>query len=272
MRGRLGCWRMMAVAGLAGLLPTFLSLFPFAGKPAPRRGPRRPPVCLEAWVRLRSYRGCPVLAAAAGYRLAIHCFRGGHSDGALIFAGPFPGRAYISERPVPLEKWVHLAGLAGSLSTAAGRWIVPETPTRAPIPAAIAFDGRDVTAGRWLAQVNPLPLGYDPEEERPAAVVPPDGEIGAWRLSRGWRSLAQVAAARGSPRCLAPLPQPGAHDLLAGVRPGGGFTARGWKILAAGLLLALTMAAAGMALRPRHRGAPAAAAEGGALERVREER
>jgi hypothetical protein len=316
MGGRVGCWRLVAIAGLAGLLPTFLSLFPFASRRAPRAGrrvPRRPPVCLEAWVRLRSYRGCPVLAAAAGYRLGIHCYRGGHlerSDGGLVFAGPFPGRAYISERPVPLGVWVHLAGVEGSLSAAAGAPIAPASPIaptapraqEPPIPAAIAFDGRDVTAGRLLAQSDPLPLGYDPLEERPAkvraaqaagacggpAALPGgrdpacreitaslDGEIGAWRLSRGWRSLAQVAAARGSPWRLAPLlpprplEAPGATGSTAAGGPGGGITVRGWEILAAGLLLALAMVAAGMALRRRHGGPAAAAARGGALERLR---
>lgn len=324
MGGRVGCWRMVAVAGLAGLLPTFLSLLHPGSGSVPRLA-ARPPVCLEAWVRLRSYRGCPVLAAAAGYRLEIHCFWGGHqerSDGALVFAGPFAGRAFISERPVPLGRWVHLAGLEGSLGAASLAGIAPtadpSNPPMAlvvrkpsgppmapapPIPAAVLFDGRDVTAGRLVAQADPLPLGYDPGEERPAAIAGAgasggcggpaafaggrdpvcrdrpalDGEIGTWRLSRAWRSLAQVAAARGSPWRLAPLPPPpqepapGATAAAGG--PGGGISARGWKILAAGLLLALAMTGAGMALRLRKSGAPTAAAAGGAaLDRARVQR
>ncbi len=257
MGGRVGCWRVVAVAGLVGLLPTFLSLLHPSGRPAPHLA-ARPPACLEAWVRLRSYRGCPVLAAAAGYRLEIHCLWGGHlerSDGALVFAGPFSGRAFVSLRPVPLGRWVHVAGLA---------------PLPA-VPAAIDFDGRDVTAGRLTAGAEPLPLGYDPWEERPSWVTAErrDGEIGAWRLSRGWRGLAQVAAARGAPSRLAPLPAP-PRDAAPGEPAAGGdgrvITARGWKVIAAVLLLALAMAGAGMALRLRHGAATAVA--GGALARV----
>ncbi|HLX09843.1 MAG TPA: hypothetical protein VKY89_18450 [Thermoanaerobaculia bacterium] len=291
MGGRVGCWRVVAIAGLAGLLPTFLSLLhPGGGGPVPRLA-APPPACLEAWVRLRSYRGCPLLAAAAGYRLEIHCFWGGHlerSDGTLVFAGPFSGRAFVSSRPVPLGRWVHVAGLAPSL---------------APLPAiqaAIAFDGRDVTAGRLTADAEPLPLGYDPWEERPpwvkavgavarcrgpaapaagndpacrGAVERPDGEIGAWRLSRGWRGLAQVAAARGAPSRLAPLPAPPRGSASGEPAAGGAgrtITARGWKVIAAVLLLALAMAGAGMALRLQHGAATAAtaAAGGGVLARV----
>jgi hypothetical protein len=262
MGGRVGCWRVVAIAGLAGLLPTFLSLLHPGGRPAPRLA-APPPACLEAWVRLRSYRGCPLLAAAAGYRLEIHCFWGGHlerSDGTLVFAGPFSGRAFVSSRPVPLGRWVHVAGLAPSLA-----------PLPA-IPAAIAFDGRDVTAGRLTADAEALPLGYDPWEERPSWVTAerPDGEIGAWRLSRGWRGLAQVAAARGAPSRLAPLPAPPRGSAPGEPAAGGAgrtITARGWKVIAAVLLLALAMAGAGMALRLRH-GAATAAAGGGVLARV----
>ena len=73
----------------------------------------RAPVSLEAWVWLRSYRGCPVLAAAGGYRLGLVCDATGASRGLVAFGGPFDGRAYISARPVPLGRWVHLAGMEG---------------------------------------------------------------------------------------------------------------------------------------------------------------
>jgi hypothetical protein len=178
MGGRVGCWRVMAVAGLAGLPPTLLSLLHPGGRQTPRLA-ARPPVCLEAWVRLRSDRGCPVLAAAAGYRLEIHCLWGGHlerADGALVFAGPFSGRAFVSSRPVPLGRWVHLAGLAPMLAAPSG------APLPA-LPAAIAFDGRDVTAGRLTADAEPLPLGYDPWEERPSWVT----------AERAWLVAALVA-------------------------------------------------------------------------------
>src|SRR6202040_2806768 len=84
---------------------------------------------------------------------------------------------------------------------------------------------------------------------------PPDGERGAWRWSRAWRSLAQVAAARGTPRRLEPLApsaltRPEALRMPGSAGPGG-ITPRGWRILAAGLLLALAMVGAGVALRRR---------------------
>jgi hypothetical protein len=284
MRGRVGCWSLVAVTGLAGLFPNLCYLAHAPGKRVRRRAPPPAPVCLEAWVRLRSYRGCPVLAAANGYRLGIYCFPSGcsgpagSSNGALVLAGPFPGRAYISERPVPLGRWVHLAGLDGGPG-----WPLPAMPT------SVAIDGIDVTAGRMAGgAAGPLALGYDPWEARlqaaraamaargaPAAGAaqapgtarhqraadcaglpgPPDGERGAWRWSRAWRSLSQVAAARGSPRRLGPL-APSASTRPAALRmPGsagpGGVTPRGWRILASGLLLALAMVGAGMALRRR---------------------
>jgi hypothetical protein len=144
MRGRLGCWSMVAIVGLAGLFPNFCHLARSPGKPAAPRQARRPPVCLEAWVRLRSYRGCPVLAAAGGYRLGIYCFpagctgAAGRSNGALVFAGPFPGRAYVSERPVPLGAWVHLAGLEGSSPPAGPAATTAAVIATAPTPATPA--------------------------------------------------------------------------------------------------------------------------------------
>jgi hypothetical protein len=290
MRGRVGCWSLVAVTGLAGLFPNLCYLAHAPGKPVRRRAPPPAPVCLEAWVRLRSYRGCPVLAAGNGYRLGIYCFPSGcsgpagSSNGALVLAGPFPGRAYISERPVPLGRWVHLAGIDGG----------PGWPMAA-IPAAVAIDGIDVTAGRMSGgTAGALALGYDPWEARLQAARaataaraamaatlaprpkggrgklshyphcaglpgPPDGERGAWRWSRAWRSLSQVAAARGSPRRLEPL-APSASTRPDALRmPGrsgpGGVTPRGWRILASGLLLALAMVGAGMALRRRGGGA-----------------
>lgn len=264
MRRRLGCWSVVSIAGLAALFPGLFNLAHCAGKPAARHPPSRPPACLEVWVRLRSYRGCPLLAAAGGYRLGLFCFPGGRSSGALVFSGPFQGRAYLSERPVPLGGWVHLAGLEGALSLPAEAGS-PPTPATA---TALAMAGRDVVAGRMAAWGEPLPLGYDPWESRAAAAKaalaagacrygadcqgipgPPDGEIGAWRLSRGWRSLSQVAAGRGTPWRLAPLPA--APPTASGRRTAGGITWRGWQILAAGLLLALAMAGAGLALRWR---------------------
>jgi hypothetical protein len=276
MRGRAGCFGLLAVAGLAGLFPNFCYLIHRSGNPIPPRAPRQPPVCLEAWVRLRSFRGCPVLAAWGGYRLGIYCFPGGcsgpagSSNGALVFAGPFPGRAYISERPVPLGEWVHLAGIEGSVG-----------PVSAAIPAAVAIGGADVTGGRMAAGAGPLALGYDPWEARSAAAReanaaraalamgrgrsgarrgqdcggtpgPPDGEIGAWRWSRAWRSLAQVAAGRGTARALMPLGRSSALPTFPMRAPSGAtgrITPRGWVILAAGLLAALAMAGAGLALR-----------------------
>jgi hypothetical protein len=294
MRGRVGCWSLVAVTGLAGLFPNLCYLAHAPGKPVRRRALPPPPVCLEAWVRLRSYRGCPVLAAGNGYRLGIYCFPGGcsgpagSSNGALVLAGPFTGRAYISERPVPLGRWVHLAGLEGSAG-----WPPPAMPPISATPAIsakwatsatsaiIAIDGIDATAGRMSgAAVDPLALGYDPWEARlqaawaalaPGTVTrqraadcagtpgPLDGERGAWRWSRAWRSLSQVAAARGTPRRLGPLTpsastRPAALRMPGGAGPGG-ITPRGWRILASGLLLALAMAGAGMALRRRDGGA-----------------
>src|ERR1700726_3159172 len=162
MRGRVGCWSLVAVTGLAGLFPNLCYLAHAPGKPVRRWAPPPAPVCLEAWVRLRSYRGCPVLAAGNGYRLGIYCFPGGcsgpagSSNGALVLAGPFPGRAYISERPVPLGRWVHLAGIDGGPG-----WPLPAMPT------IVAIDGIDVTAGRMSGgAAGPLALGYDPWEAR----------------------------------------------------------------------------------------------------------
>jgi hypothetical protein len=291
MRGRVGCWSLVAVTGLAGLFPNLCYLAHAPGKPVRRRAPPPAPVCLEAWVRLRSYRGCPVLAAGGGYRLGIYCFPGGcsgpagSSNGALVLAGPFPGRAYISERSVPLGRWVHLAGLDGGPG-----WPLPAMPAISATPATsaiVAIDGIDATAGRMSGgATDPLALGYDPWEARLQAARaataakavqasgtarrqraadcagfpgPPDGERGAWRWSRAWRSLSQVAAARGSPRRLAPL-APSALTRPEALRmPGssgpGGVTPRGWRILASGLLLALAMVGAGMALRRRDGGA-----------------
>jgi hypothetical protein len=179
------------------------------------------------------------------------------------------------------------------------------------MPAAVAIDGIEVTAGRMSGgTASPLALGYDPWEARlqaaraataaraamaargaPAAKAAPapgtarrrqpadcaglpglpDGERGAWRWSRAWRSLSQVAAARGSPRRLEPLApsastRPAALRMPASSGPGG-VTPRGWRILASGLLLALAMFGAGMALRRRYGGA---ARDAGPLARVGE--
>jgi hypothetical protein len=301
-RGRLGCWSVVAVTGLAALFPTFYAHTRSAVRPAPPRTPRQLPVCLEAWVRLRSYRGCPVLAAAAGYRLGIYCSPAGWSNGALVFAGPFAGRAYLSEEPVPLGRWVHLAALrsgvapeepaagtqsaATTAATATSASLVPQVapvPHIAPaMPAArvlLAIDGSDVTAGRLFAQGDPLPLGYDPWRDLSTAAVaaaagkgrgrrglragrglpgPADGEIGAWRLSRGWRNLSQVTSGRGTPLRLAALPPALMRQPAAALRPSGGITRRGWEVVASGLMLAAAMVAVGVALRRRGGGgAPA---------------
>lgn len=325
MRGRVGCWSLVAVTGLAGLFPNLCYRAHAPGKPVRPRVLPPAPVCLEAWVRLRSYRGCPVLAAGNGYRLGIYCFPGGctgpagSSNGALVLAGPFPGRAYISERPVPLDRWVHLAGLDGGLGSR-----LPAMPPFSAAPAmpatsatstawatsatsvTVAIDGIDVTAGRMSGgAADPLALGYDPWEARlqaaraataaMAAITsmtsitaraakaaqapgtirhqrapdcaglpgPPDGERGAWRWSRVWRSLPQVAAGRGSPRRLEPLPpsaftRPAALRMPRGAGPGS-ITPRGWRIVASGLLLALALVGTGMALRRRDGGAGDAA-------------
>jgi hypothetical protein len=279
MRRGIGCWSVVVVTGLAAAFPTLCFRAHPSSRTVPPPVPRPPPACLEAWVRLRSYRGCPVLAAVGGYRLGLFCVAAGRSNGALVFAGPFPGRAYVSERPVPLGTWVHVAGIEASSWWRAA-------PDSAPIPppsAAIAFDGVDVTAGRLFGQSAPLPLGYDPWADRSAAPgaapapgdhgrpphgpagrgkaasLPPDGETGAWRLSRGERSLPQIAAARGTPWRLAALPPPAAAPgALSARRPaaGRGISRRGWAILAAGLLLALAMVWAGLALRCGDSGNP----------------
>src|SRR5258708_31322593 len=84
---------------------------------------------------------------------------------------------------------------------------------------------------------------------------PPDGDRGAWRWSRSWRSLSQVAAGRGTPRHLEPLaPSALVHpDALRTARaPGtGAITPRAWTILVSGFLLALAMVGIGLALRRR---------------------
>ena len=280
-RGRLGCWSVAAVTGLAALFPTFYAWIHHpAARRAPPRAPRQAAVCLEAWVRLRSYRGCPVLAAAAGYRLGIYCSPAGWSNGALVFAGPFAGRAYLSEEPVPLGRWVHLAALERSSATGeAGAVPVPQaapvTPAVTGDRVLLAIDGSDVTAGRLFAQGDPLPLGYDPWRDLSGAAVasgagkdrhrrgqragrglmgPADGEIGAWRLSRGWRPLAEVAAGRGTPLRLAALPPPPMRLPAQALRPSGGITRRGWRIVASGLLVTAVMVGAGVALRRRGSG------------------
>jgi hypothetical protein len=145
---------------------------------------------------------------------------------------------------VPLGRWVHLAGIEGSAVTSV-------TPT------LVAIDGSDVTAGRLFGQGDPLPLGYDPWARLPAArglPGPPDGEIGAWRLSRGWRSLREVAAGRGTPWRLAPMAPPAALRAAGARHPPGGITRRGWAILVSGFLLALAMVGAGLALRSQAAG------------------
>jgi hypothetical protein len=277
-RGRLGCWSVAVVTGLAALFPTFYARIHPAARPAldSPRPSRQPGVCLEAWVRLRSYRGCPVLAAAAGYRLGIYCSPAGWSNGALVFAGPFAGRAYVSEAPVPLGRWVHLAALRGGPVMPGGGQAVPGAPGARVL---LAIDGFDVTAGRLFAESDPLPLGYDPWRDLSAAAVaagvgkgkahrrrhglregrglpgPADGEIGAWRLSRGWRPLAEVAAGRGTPLRLAALPPPRESLPAAELRSTGGITRRGWRIVGAGLLAAAAMVGSGVALRRRGGGA-----------------
>ena len=104
---------------------------------------------------------------------------------------------------------------------------------------------------------------------------PPDGERGAWRWSRAWRSLSQVAAARATRWHLSPLAPLAPSSLerpdapLRTVRgPGtGGITPRGWAILGSGFLLALAMVGMGMALLRR---GPAEAPHAGPLARTEE--
>jgi hypothetical protein len=301
MRKGIGCREVLAAAGLVVALQLLAVCCPGATRRPPVAGadlrgvpagdrrqpassgagadglPPRPraPACLEAWVRLRDDRGCPVLAAAAGYRLGLLCTADGWTNGAAVFTGPFPGRAYVSDRPVPQGRWVHLAGLdlggtagemeppsPGSPAAAPAATPTPEcrrrqvprsemcldplpaaapaTPSAAAIPPAdgplappprpasrliIAIDGVDVTLGRGATPLGPLPLGYDPWQMHHAAATrgaaggvpttscigcerlaashgppaaPPGFDLGAWRFSRG-RSLAEVAAARGTP-------------------------------------------------------------------------
>jgi Concanavalin A-like lectin/glucanases superfamily len=157
--------------------------------PELRPAPAGRAVTVEAWVRLRSFRGCPVLVERGGYRLGVLCDATGGSAGWLAFAGPFAGHAYVSEEAVPLKRWVHLAG------TWDGRG------------ADLLIDGQVVTAGR-IAEGGPaLPLGRDPwaaAPYRPTAAAGRgggparlDGEVGDRRAVWRPRSASHIAGTRG---------------------------------------------------------------------------
>jgi hypothetical protein len=194
--GRAGPTRAPRVEGAAGLV-------------------REVPVCLEAWVYLRSYGGGPLLVAVQGYRLEIFRRAGGWSNGHLVFAGPLEGRAWISDRPLPLGRWVHVAGVSVPRPPPARRLVLNVS---APPPARLAIDGADATVPGWGVGDLTLPLGVDPLEDQAAdcrrfafaacrdLAAPPDGQVGAWRLTFYARSLQQIAAGRGQPWRLGPLP------------------------------------------------------------------
>jgi hypothetical protein len=307
MESPVSCRGILLAGGLALLLPFLVARCP------DRRPPSAPPggtlalsdpggrapdgarsaVCLERWVLLHSFGGCPVLASAEGYRLGLLCGPGSRSRGLVVFAGPFPGRAYVSDRPVPLGRWVHLAALVGTLGGGSRRAMLPSpavvsattltpgaTVPTVPIVATVAtvaivaivsIDGVDVTAGRVLAGALPFPLGRDPWRRAPLAFRQPvpaagpgldaplsavDGRLGAWRLTHHWRTLAQVAAARGTPWRLGDLPaNPVSAESAPYRRSPERPTVRGWLIIAGSLLLAGSMTAAGVALRTAARDA-----------------
>lgn len=258
----LGCRGLALVMGLSLVLPFLVDHCPGAGaRPrAPRSPAARTPLCLEVWVLLRSHRGSPVLAAAGGYRLGIACAPGA-SCGLLALAGAFPGHAIVSDRPVPLGRWVHLAAMAG-MEDGDGPTGIANEPA-APVPAWLAIDGQDVTAGRFLACMPPLPLGRDPwptatSPDTTGARAAPglDGLLGARRCSRRWRTLAEVAAARGNPWRLGALPPPA--PLAPNLRHFGGLTPRGWVIVVVGVFAAAAMLTAGLRLHPPSRAATAA--------------
>lgn len=242
------------------------------------------PVTLEAWVRLDSYGNCPILAARGRYRLGLFCATPESPSGHLVFAGPFADRAYLSDAPLPLGAWVHVAGRHDGRS------------------ALVMIDGRNVTAGRTATHTRPTALGYDPWEElatlcaqRPRTGCPPrgrpggapDGEVAGSRLILAARSPADIAAARGVPGHFAPLPPPvpvakGSHQVTA-MSPDTDFSAQdsaaqgapgclsfesphscgparrvigpGWAIVSAALLVGAAFAAAAAHLWSR---APAA--------------
>jgi hypothetical protein len=269
MREQVGC-RDLAAAVLAAMMIPWLVTHCFGGwvragralagraTAAPGAPGAAPPASLEAWVRLRSYRGCPLLAAASGYRLGLHCRAGGRSDGTLAFAGPFAGRAYLSARPAPLGRWFHVAGL--DPGTASGLL------SSAPPAPLILLDGADVTAGRAMGALPPLPLGRDPW---PAAARPAtaDGELGAWRFSRRPRTVAEVAAGRGAPGRLAPLPARSDADrglAVAGSAAGAtgavasGPIRRGWLLAGVCLTAALLLVALALCLPARTAAPPRA--------------
>jgi hypothetical protein len=265
---KLGCRGVVMALALALVLPFFVHHCPSrsgrlpsraselpAGGPgggAPLRQAARAPACLEAWVLLRGYGGCPVLVGAGGYRLGLFCGAAGAPRGLLAFAGPFAGKAYLSRLPVPLGRWVHLAGMEPG-----DPWGSVASSPPFLSPPLVAFDGEDVTAGRPLAGAAAFPLGREPWPACEVIPVRLDGRLGAWRFSRRWRGLAEVAAARGAPWRLGalpplrPKPYGAGGDGAAGKdgRRLGGLSLRGWLIVAVSLLLAGGMVATGLSLR-----------------------
>ncbi len=277
MKEHAGCRALVGTMLMAVLLP-WLATHCFrrwaqagggtAGPPAFMGGQagRGAPACLEVWARLRSYRGCPLLAAAGGYRLGLYCPGGEGGRGLLAFAGPFAGRAYLSERPMPLGRWVHVAGMdpgIGGRRRPTPRPAPAPVPEVAPAPASflwplIAVDGADVTAGRALGALPPLPLGRDPWPSARLPSPPPAGDLGAWRFSRRWRTLAEVAAGRGAPGRLPPLPAapaapeagPGPVDSETLHRPDGA-AGRAWMTPGLSLTAALLLVAVALSVRRR---------------------
>ena len=93
----------------------------------------------------------------------------------------------------------------------------------------------------------------------PPAPAPPgaiDGEVGAWRLSRAWRSLNEIVAEQGTPVRLAPLrPPPPPVRLVPTAAAQPSADGSGWRWGAAGVLAAMAVLAAGVVLRSLSTGA-----------------
>ncbi|HVT60385.1 MAG TPA: LamG-like jellyroll fold domain-containing protein [Thermoanaerobaculia bacterium] len=253
----------MGVVGVLLLLPTWAghcrphrSQPDGGGGPSGRPGPtaeqaagRERAVTLEAWVLLSSYRGCPVLVERAGYRLGLVCDQTGGAAGFLAFAGPFAGRAFMTDEVVPLGKWVHVAGSHDG-------WVTE-----------LLIDRRWATATA-LGRL-PLPLGRDPWEwsptaggkrclpDCPARRRPLDGELGGSRLVWRGRTAAQLTATRGSPGHFAAIDEPGEIAAFAQQRapsappPAQRMTPTGWLIAGAVLAASSFMVAFGVFLLAR---------------------
>ena len=177
--------------------------------------PEPPAATLEAWVKLKSYDHCPVLAEVEGYRLGLAC-AGSHRtfSGTLVFAGEaLPGAAYGSGRDVPLGRWVHLAA------------------TYAPRRGVRHFiDGREATLHQGSSFAG-LARGGDPwaearavcnrwqkrgwstEAECRAIGTLRSGAVGETRLARRAKTLPEITAGMGQDGRFEPAPPPKPGDL-----------------------------------------------------------